>query len=206
MLANFSSETLTLPKSTLLGIAEGVSELLVDCINTDTDQPTNPKKRNETLYEKLLRNKLDHLSHVERQILEPVLLKYAHVFSDEETSDFEGTDIIDHQILVGDARPIRRPHYRSPFAFCDEMKTQVENMLRKGVIRPRSFPWSAPAILVHKRSPNGKLKFGFCVDFRALNSVTNFDSYPLPVFEQTIAILSAPNTSQYSTVTAGSGK
>ena len=59
MIANFSSETLTLPKSTLLGVAEGVSESLVDCINTDRDQPTKPhrKKRNDVLYEKSLRNK-----------------------------------------------------------------------------------------------------------------------------------------------------
>jgi len=32
MIANFSSETLTLPKSTVLGVAEGVSESLADCI------------------------------------------------------------------------------------------------------------------------------------------------------------------------------
>ena len=62
-------------------------------------------------------------------------------------------------------------------------------MLRKGVIRRSSSPWSAPAILVPKRSPDGKPKFRFCVDFRALNSVTKFDSYPLPVFEETTANL-----------------
>ena len=29
----------------------------------------------------------------------------------------------------------------------------------------------------------------FCVDFRALNSVTKFDPYPLPVFEETVSSL-----------------
>ena len=65
------------------------------------------------------------------------------------------------------------------------MKSQIEKMLDKGVIRESNSPWSAPAILVPKKSPDGKPKFGFCVDFRALNSVIKFDPYPLPKFEET---------------------
>ena len=62
MVANFTSEALTIPKTTVLGIAEEGSESLVDRINTDSDQPTKPqrKMRNEALYQKLLQNKLDH--------------------------------------------------------------------------------------------------------------------------------------------------
>jgi hypothetical protein len=55
------------------------------------------------------------------------------------------------------------------------MKAQVEKMLEKGVIREISYLWSFPAILVPKKSPDGKPKFRFCVDFRALNAVTRFD-------------------------------
>jgi hypothetical protein len=62
-------------------------------------------------------------------------------------------------------------------------------MLHKGVIRPSNSPWAAPAFLVPKKSPDGKPKFRFCVDFRALNLVTKFDPYPLPVFEETMAPL-----------------
>ena len=106
-----------------------------------------------------------------------------------ETNDFKGTDVIEHEILVGDAQPIRRRPYRTPYALRGEIKAQIEDMLRKGVIRESNSPWSAPAILVPKRSPDGNLKFRFCVDFRALNSVTKFDPYPLPVFEETVSSL-----------------
>ena len=34
-----------------------------------------------------------------------------------------------------------------------------------------------------KKSPDGKPQYRYCVDFRALNSVTRFDSYPLPLLE-----------------------
>jgi putative transposase len=65
------------------------------------------------------------------------------------------------------------------------MKAQIEKMLENGIIRKICSPWSAPAILVPKKSPGGKLKFRFCVDFRALNSATKFDPYPLSKFEET---------------------
>jgi hypothetical protein len=194
MLANFSSETLTMPKASVLGLAEEVSELLVNKVNSDRQIEPRKRERNEALYQKLLRGKLDHLSRKERQLIEPVLRKYAHVFHDEETNDFKGTHVIEHEIPVGNAR---RP-CRTPYTLRDEMKTQVESMLQKGVIRESNSPWAALAILVpKKRGPDGKQKFRFCVDFRALNSITKFDSYPLPVFEEATASLSG---SKYSTV------
>ena len=53
-------------------------------------------------------------------------------------------------------------------------------MLQKGVIEPSSSPWAAPAILVPKESPDGRPKYRFCVDF---------NTYPLPVFEETVGTL-----------------
>ena len=60
MLANVSAETLTIPKATVLGVAEEVSESVVDKINaaneTENCAPDRPRsrKRNELLYHKLL--------------------------------------------------------------------------------------------------------------------------------------------------------
>jgi hypothetical protein len=163
MVANFTNEALIVPKATVLGIAEGISESLVDSINSDSDLPKKPcrKKKIEALYRKLLQKKLDHLSQEERQILEPVLLKYAHVFHDEETNDFKCTDVIEHEIIVGDAQPIRRPPYRTPYALPGEMKAQVEDMLRKGVIRPSNLHWAAQLSYCRKRVQTGSLNLDF---------------------------------------------
>jgi hypothetical protein len=124
-----------------------------------------------------------------RQVLEPVLLKYAHVFHADEANDFNGTDVIKHQIPVGDVQPIRRPPYRTPKALRGEMKAQIEDMLRKGVIPESNFAWSAPAILVPKVIPDWKPKFMLCVDFWTLNSVTQFDQYTLPLVEKTTSTI-----------------
>jgi hypothetical protein len=128
--------------------------------------PAKPwrKRKNEALYQKLLHGKLDHLPQQEKDFIESVLLNYAHVFH-YDRSDFKCTDIIEHQIIVDNVPPIRRPQYQTPYALRGEMKSQIEKMLDRGVIRESNSPWSAPTILVPKKTPNGKPKFRFCVDF-----------------------------------------
>ena len=147
MFANFNHEQLIIPKATVLGVTKEITEELVDGINprnTPTSNPQNDKqkkKRNELLYRKLLHGKLDHQPAEERQLIEPVLLKYAHLFHDEEMNDFKGTSVIEHEIPLNDTRPIRKPQYRVPYALREEMQTQVENMLDRGVIRESRSPW-----------------------------------------------------------------
>ena len=100
-----------------------------------------------------------------------------------EENDFKCINVIKHQIQVGDVKSIRKAPYRVPYALRQEMQDQVEKMLDKNVIRPSNSPWSSPAILVpKKKGPDGK-QYMFCVHFRAVNSVTRFDPYPLPLLE-----------------------
>jgi hypothetical protein len=77
------------------------------------------------------------------------------------------------------------------------MQNQVNDMLAKGIIEESAPPWSSPAILVPKKSLDGRPKYRLCVDFRALNTVTQFDTYTLPVLEETVAKL---HGSKYFTV------
>ena len=109
-------------------------------------------------------------------MIEPVLRQYRHVFHDEDEAEFKGTDLVEHRNITGDAEPIRKAQYRVPYALREEMEGQVRDMLQKGVIEPSSSPWNAPAILVPKKSANGRPKYRFCVDFRSLNKVTHFDT------------------------------
>ena len=49
-------------------------------------------------------------------------------------------------------------------------------MLAKGWIRPSVSPYGAPILFVCKKT--GELRM--CVDFRALNSMTHLDVFPIP--------------------------
>jgi hypothetical protein len=68
MLANVSREELTFPNATVLGVAEEISEKLVDAINDEmsTDTRFFTKRANSRLYYKLLKDKLDHLDSKEK--------------------------------------------------------------------------------------------------------------------------------------------
>ena len=56
-----------------------------------------------------------------------------------------------------------------------ELKKQLEELLRKGLIRPSTSPWGAPIFFVKKKDASLRL----CVDYRRLNRVTIKNKYPL---------------------------
>ena len=57
-----------------------------------------------------------------------------------------------------------------------ELKTQLQELIDKGFIRPSSSPWGAPVLFVRKK--DGTLRL--CIDYRKLNEVTIKNKYPLP--------------------------
>ena len=57
-----------------------------------------------------------------------------------------------------------------------ELKTQLQELLDKGLIQPSVSPWGAPVLFVKKK--DGSLRL--CIDYRELNKVTVKNKYPLP--------------------------
>jgi len=198
MVVNFSKEELTLPKGTVLGLAQEISENLVVSVSDEknadrgTEQTffSGSNKKVPKGFKNYVDVKLAHLSRAGKEIIEPVLIKYAGIFHDDEDYDFKSTNVVVHKIETGDATPIKKAPYKTPFALGQEMNRQVQKMLDKGVISPSHSPWSSPVVLVPKKSENGTPKYRFCVDFRALNTVTKYNRYPLPRFEETTSTLS----------------
>jgi hypothetical protein len=72
--------------------------------------------------------------------------------------------------------PISRRSYQMPPNELVELKTQLQDLLEKGFIRPSSSPWGCPAIFVKKKDQT----LWMCVDYRPLNGVTIKNKYPLP--------------------------
>jgi hypothetical protein len=72
--------------------------------------------------------------------------------------------------------PISRRSYRMPPNELAELKTQLQDLLEKGFIRPSSSPWGCLAIFIKKKDQTLRM----CVDYRPLNEVTIKNKYPLP--------------------------
>jgi hypothetical protein len=56
------------------------------------------------------------------------------------------------------------------------LKIQLNELLKKGLIRRSSSPWDCPTIFVKKKDESLRM----CVDYRPLNVVTIKNKYPLP--------------------------
>lgn len=62
-----------------------------------------------------------------------------------------------------------------------EIKSQIYELLRQGIIRPSYSPWSSPIWIVPKKiDASNKQKWRLVVDYRKLNEKTIGDRYPLP--------------------------
>ena len=82
------------------------------------------------------------------------------------------------ELLPGTA-PISVTPYRMASTELRELKTQLQELLEKGYIRPSISPWGAPVLFVKKKDSTLRL----CIDYRQLNRVTIKNKYPLPRFD-----------------------
>jgi hypothetical protein len=107
----------------------------------------------------------------------PVVCEFTDVFLDELPGLPPDRDIeFGIELVPGTALISRRP-YRMPPDELVELKKQLEELLKKGFIRPSKSKWRCPALFVKKKK-EGTLRM--CVDYRPLNAVTIKKKYPLP--------------------------
>ena len=116
--------------------------------------------------------KLTHLNEEQRKTMMALVLKYRDIFPDVPRC----TTIAEHDVDVGDARPIKQHPYRMNPDKRELAETEVEYMLKHNIIRPSSSSWSSPCVLVPK--PNGSVRF--CTDYRKVNAITKTDVFPIP--------------------------
>ena len=144
--------------------------------SSDPKEPPIRLKNSEVL--KDLDKKFKHVSLKERQQLKELILKYKQIFSDVPTR----THVAEHDVDVGDAKPIKQHPYRVNPEKRDIMKKEIDYMLENKIIQPSHSNWSSPCVLVPK--PDGSKRF--CTDYRKVNAVTKSDTFPLPRIEDCI--------------------
>ncbi|WVZ85345.1 hypothetical protein U9M48_032284 [Paspalum notatum var. saurae] len=107
----------------------------------------------------------------------PVACEYPDVFPEELPGLPPNRDVEFRIDLVPGTAPVSKRPYRMAPDELKELKTQLQEQLDKGFIRPSSSPWGCPALFVEKKDQGGKR---LCVDYRPLNAVTVKNKYPLP--------------------------
>lgn len=116
--------------------------------------------------------------------LSGLLGEFADRFS-SSPEDIGRTTTVKHSIVT-EGNPVKLKAYRQPETHKGPTKEMIDKMLKNGVIRHSSSPWSFPFFLIKKK--NGTYRF--VVDYRRLNQQTVKDCFPLPLIDELLVNLS----------------
>jgi hypothetical protein len=84
-------------------------------------------------------------------IIAELLQKFSDTFSKNDT-DLGQTNLVEHHIETGNAKPLKQPPRRVPMAYAEDEKKLIDTMQRQGIIQKSSSPWSSPLVLVMKKN------------------------------------------------------
>ena len=101
-----------------------------------------------------------------------ILTEYNDVFS----SNLRATQLAEHRIETGSAKPVCQPPYRLPHMYRDAMWKELQVMEKNEIIKPSRSEWASPIVLAPKK--DGTLRM--CVDYRRLNGISEADTNPMP--------------------------
>jgi hypothetical protein len=107
-----------------------------------------------------------------------------HIFG-SKTDELGCTGVVNHTIDTEGRGPIFLWAYRNSPRQREVAEKIIEELLKNKIIRPFLSPWTAPIVLVKKKSGETRL----CVDYRKLNAITKKDSFPLPRIDDVLDLL-----------------
>ena len=173
---------------------------LIDCQGLcDGLAPTTPVSVPSHLHAMYKEAIVNCPSASQRSAIAGLLHKYSDVFSKDD-ADIGLTHTVTHSIPVPPGtKPIRCAPRRMGPEKEAEIEKQLDKLLQQGLIEPGDGPWSSPVVLVRKKDQS----FRFCLDYRALNDVTDKDAYPLPRIDDSLDALAG--STLFSTLDLTSG-
>ncbi|PIK41284.1 hypothetical protein BSL78_21861 [Apostichopus japonicus] len=125
----------------------------------------------------------DCLKDIERKKVNKLLNEYTDVLTDLPGK----TDLLEYAVTLTTDDPVRSRPYPAPHALRETIKSELDAMLRMGVIEPSTSKYASPIVMVRKKDNSNR----FCVDYRKLNSVTLVDPEPIPNIEDLMSRISA---------------
>ena len=140
------------------------------------------------------------LDSVQRQQLCKFLAQNRNIFA-KDLSELGKTNMHYHTIHTKGDKVVSSAPYRQSPQMRAELERQLDEMEAHGIIEESTSPFHSPVVLVKKRNN----EYRFCVDFRALNRITEPMSFTIPHMSDILDTLADAKPEIYSTLDLRSG-
>ncbi|KAJ8759322.1 hypothetical protein K2173_006842 [Erythroxylum novogranatense] len=127
-------------------------------------------------------NLFSNAARIASEGIHPDMQQLLHQFADiyQHLTELPPEREINHRIILKEGSdPVNVHPYRYAYFPKAEIEKQVHDMLKLGLIRTSTSPFSSPVLLVKKKDGSWR----FCTDYRALNAVTVRDRFPIPTVD-----------------------
>ena len=139
---------------------------------------------------------LSHLTEEQRQMVTELLRKEAGAFAKDD-SDLGCIPDLQMHIRLKDSQPVQKTYMSVPPPLYREVKSYLQDLIKRGWITKSESPYSSPVVCVQKK--DGSLRL--CIDYRELNGKTITDRQPIPRIQDVLDSLGG--NSWFSTLDQG---
>ncbi len=114
-----------------------------------------------------------------------LLASFSDIFPEDLPSGLPPIREVDHEIkILPESLPPSKMAYRISPADSKELRSQLDDLLKKGFIKSSVSPYGAPVLFVRKKDGSVRM----CIDYRSLNRITLKNTCSMPrideVFDQ----------------------
>ena len=196
-LFNLGNKAVTIKEGAIAGLLQPAEALLPPSMPTAADFPASSPAVPEHLLELYSQSSTD-LNDFEKLELSKLLCVYESVFS-RGPGDLGRTSLVQHDIITRPGAPVKQPPRRMAGEKQRSADQQIRESLQSGIATRSHSSWASPIVMVRKKDGTYRL----CIDYRALNSRTITDAYPLPRIQDTLDTLATAKW--FSTLDLASG-
>ena len=107
---------------------------------------------------------------------ERLLKEYKDIFQEELPDRLPPKHSVDHAIETGNTCPVNKNAYPLSVEQLKEQTRQIDDLLKRGLIRKSVFSWGASVLFVPKKTDEWRMCH---IDYRILNSKTLRNAYSL---------------------------
>uniref|UniRef100_A0AAV2K8I4 RNA-directed DNA polymerase n=1 Tax=Knipowitschia caucasica TaxID=637954 RepID=A0AAV2K8I4_KNICA len=183
-LFNPGNKAVTIKEGAIAGLLQPAEALSSSSVPTAADFPTSSPAVPGHLQELYAQSSTDFNDN-EKLELSNLLCAYESVFS-RGPGDLGRTSLVQHDVITRPGPPVKQHPRRMAGEKQQSADQQICEGLQSGIASCSHSSWASPIVMVRKKDGTYRL----CIDYRALNSRTITDAYPLPRIQDTLDTLS----------------